>query len=54
MIKKTKFKDLILINNVSFKDNRGYFRELLKEKYLGLRIKQTLEDSLYYGKCFSL
>ena len=34
MIKKTKFKDLILINNVSFKDNRGYFRELLKEKYL--------------------
>tara|TARA_B100000035_G_scaffold192682_1_gene164469 strand:- start:47 stop:571 length:525 start_codon:yes stop_codon:yes gene_type:complete len=34
MIKKTKFKDLILINNVSFKDNRGYFKELLKEKYL--------------------
>tara|TARA_B100000900_G_scaffold380872_1_gene366891 strand:+ start:543 stop:1067 length:525 start_codon:yes stop_codon:yes gene_type:complete len=32
MIKKTKFKDLILINNVSFKDNRGYFKELLKEK----------------------
>ena len=34
MIKKTKFKDLALINNVSFKDNRGYFRELLKEKDL--------------------
>ena len=34
MIKKTKFKDLFLINNVSFKDNRGYFRELLKEKDL--------------------
>ena len=34
MIKKTKFKDLILINNVSFKDNRGYFKELLKEKDL--------------------
>ena len=34
MIKKTKFKDLILINNISFKDNRGYFKELLKEKYL--------------------
>lgn len=28
--------------------------ELLKEKYLGLRIKQTLQDSSYYGKCFSL
>tara|TARA_B100000989_G_scaffold243435_1_gene190450 strand:- start:1565 stop:2089 length:525 start_codon:yes stop_codon:yes gene_type:complete len=34
MIKKTKFKDLVLINNLSFKDNRGYFRELLKEKDL--------------------
>ena len=34
MIKRTKFKDLALINNVSFKDNRGYFRELLKEKDL--------------------
>ena len=34
MIKKTKFKNLILINNISFKDNRGYFKELLKEKYL--------------------
>ena len=34
MIKKTKFKDLVLIDNVSFKDNRGYFRELLREKDL--------------------
>ena len=34
MIKKTKFKDLILINNKSFKDNRGYFKELLLEKNL--------------------
>ena len=34
MIKKTKFKDLVLINNVSFKDKRGYFMELLKEKNL--------------------
>ena len=32
MIKKTKFKDLILVNNKSFKDNRGYFKELLLEK----------------------
>ena len=34
MIKKTKFKDLILINNKSFKDSRGYFKELLLEKNL--------------------
>ena len=34
MIKKTKFKDLILVNNKSFKDNRGYFKELLLEKNL--------------------
>lgn len=34
MIKKTKFKDLILVNNRSFKDNRGYFKELLLEKNL--------------------
>ena len=34
MIKKTKFKDLIIVNNKSFKDNRGYFKELLLEKNL--------------------
>tara|TARA_B100000674_G_scaffold481614_1_gene482652 strand:+ start:303 stop:827 length:525 start_codon:yes stop_codon:yes gene_type:complete len=34
MIKKTKFKDLILIKNESFRDSRGYFKELLVEKKL--------------------
>ena len=34
MIEKTKFKDLIIINNKSFKDRRGYFKELLLEKNL--------------------
>lgn len=34
MIKKTKFKDLILVNNKSYKDSRGYFKELLLEKNL--------------------
>ena len=34
MIKKTKFKDLILVKNKSFKDRRGYFKELLLEKNL--------------------
>ena len=37
MIKKSKFKDLLIINNISFKDKRGYFKELLKEKKLKKR-----------------
>tara|TARA_B100000780_G_scaffold192763_1_gene135817 strand:+ start:449 stop:973 length:525 start_codon:yes stop_codon:yes gene_type:complete len=32
MIIKTKFKDLVIIQNKSFKDDRGYFKELLREK----------------------
>jgi dTDP-4-dehydrorhamnose 3,5-epimerase len=34
MIIKTKFKDLFLIKNKAFKDKRGYFKELLKEKII--------------------
>ena len=30
-ITKTSFKDLIIIKNKSYKDKRGYFKELLKE-----------------------
>ena len=30
-IKKTSFKDLIIINQKSYKDKRGYFKELLRE-----------------------
>ena len=30
-IKKTSFKDLIIINHKSHKDKRGYFKELLRE-----------------------
>ena len=29
---KTKFKDLFIIQNKSFKDIRGYFKELLREE----------------------
>ena len=36
MIKKTNFKDLLLLKNHSFKDKRGYFKELIKEN----KIKQ--------------
>ena len=31
-MKKTKFKDLFIIQNKSFKDKRGYFRELIREE----------------------
>jgi dTDP-4-dehydrorhamnose 3,5-epimerase len=34
MIVKTKFKDLFIFKNKSFKDKRGYFKELLKEVQL--------------------
>ena len=34
IIKSKKIRDLIFVNNNSFKDNRGYFKELLKEKDL--------------------
>ena len=37
MIKKSKFKDLVILNNTSFKDKRGYFKELLREKKLKKR-----------------
>ena len=32
MILKTKFKELVLFQNNSFKDKRGYFKEILLEK----------------------
>ena len=35
MIVKTKFKNLFIINGKKFKDKRGHFRELLKEKKVG-------------------
>jgi len=31
-ITKTKFKDLLVIQNKSFKDKRGYFKELIREE----------------------
>ena len=37
MIRKSKFKYLLIISNTSFKDKRGYFKELLKEKKLKKR-----------------
>ena len=37
MIKKTKFKDLLLIKNKSYIDKRGYFKELIRENKLNVR-----------------
>ncbi len=34
MIQKTKFKDLFLIKNNTYKDQRGYFKELIRENKL--------------------
>ena len=49
MIKKTKFKDLILIKNKSYKDKRGYFKELLKEK--DLKNSFPFKLCLFLKKC---
>ena len=37
MIQKTKFKDLLLIKNNSYKDKRGYFKELIRENKLKIK-----------------
>ena len=42
MIVKTKFKDLFIFKNKSFKDKRGYFKELLKEKQLKKKFPFTV------------
>ena len=42
MIKKTLFKDLLVIENSSFKDTRGYFKELLLEKNLNIKFLFTV------------
>ena len=33
-ILKTPIKDLIIIKNKRFDDSRGYFRELIKQKFI--------------------
>ena len=39
---KTNFKDLFIFKNKSFKDKRGYFKELLKEKLFEKKFPFTL------------
>ena len=42
MIKRTKFKGLLEIKNKSFKDKRGYFKELLREKNINKKFIFTV------------
>ena len=42
MINKTKFKDLFIFKNKSFKDKRGYFKELIKEKQIKKNLPFTV------------
>jgi len=42
MIIKTKFKDLFIFKNKSFKDRRGYFKELIKEKQIKKKLPFTV------------
>ena len=37
-MRKTKFKDLFIIKNKFFKDSRGYFKELIREKKINKRL----------------
>ena len=42
MIVKTKFKDLFIFKNKLFKDKRGYFKELIKEKKIKKKLPFTV------------
>ena len=42
MINRTKFKDLFIFKNKSFKDKRGYFKELIKEKQIKKKLPFTV------------
>ena len=47
MIQKTKFKDLFLIKNTAHKDQRGYFKELIRENKLNKKVYNMAVSS--YG-----
>ena len=47
MIQKTKFKDLFLIKSTTHKDQRGYFKELIRENITGRLDISSLESGTY-------
>tara|TARA_B100001029_G_C14651142_1_gene229385 strand:- start:239 stop:394 length:156 start_codon:yes stop_codon:yes gene_type:complete len=51
MILKTKFKDLLVFKNKSFKDKRGYFKELIKENQIKKKLPFTVM-SYSKKKCY--
>ena len=38
-IKKTKFKNLVIVNGIKHQDKRGYLRELILEKLIKRKFK---------------
>lgn len=51
---KTKIKDLLIIKKKTYKDNRGYFRELFRENILSKRFKFEILSSskkMFYEDC---
>ena len=42
---KTKIKDLLIIKKKTYKDNRGYFRELFRENILSKKFKFEILSS---------
>ena len=44
-IKKTKFKDLLIITGKSYKDKRGFLREIMNEKSINKKFKFHITSS---------
>tara|TARA_Y100000591_G_scaffold324626_1_gene344332 strand:+ start:969 stop:1493 length:525 start_codon:yes stop_codon:yes gene_type:complete len=47
LIEKTKFKDLVILRSEVFKDRRGFFKEIYKEKFFN---KNLIFDCLSFSK----
>ena len=47
LIKKTKFKDLIILKSPIYEDQRGFFKEIFKKKFLN---KELIFDCLSHSK----
>ena len=53
-IKKTKFKDLIVLNGIKHQDKRGYLRELVLEKLIKKKFKfqiTSVSKKMFLGVC---
>ena len=51
-IKKTKFKDLLIVENQKYIDSRGEFRELIIEKEIKIKFPFNV-ISISKKKCYS-